>query len=271
MLAGRRVVPRAVPLERVALGLRGVERGHAAVHRAVAGLAVVLLVARPGEAHDGRRPPEGAVGVLEADGDVARGSGLALRQGDAQDGVAGLPAEERAELDPPRGSLLPAGEVVEGLDDGALPRLDHEHGLARGDGERLAHLARHEVGDLHRGLDELEVPAAGVGHPPEERLVEVGAHPERARGHPPAAPLRAPPLDLAVVRDAGVREAVGQEEAPSHRLGRQVLDDLLEPRRQPPSRSVWPRGAMRATARDAASRASAVACVVGTTTWMWSS
>ena len=46
--------------------------------------------------------------------------------------------------------------------------------------ERLAHLARHEVCDLHRGLDELVVPAAGVGHAAQERLVEVGAHPEGA-------------------------------------------------------------------------------------------
>ncbi len=72
------------------------------------------------------------------------------------------------------------------------------------------------------------------------------------------------------VTPAFARPSVRRRQRPTASADR-CSTTCSQPRRQPPSRSVWPRGAMRATARDAASRASAVACVVGTTTWMWSS
>jgi hypothetical protein len=71
------------------------------------------------------------------------------------------------------------------------------------------------------------VAAAGVGHAAEERLVEVGPQAEGRGDDAPLPPGRALPHDLAVVRDAAVGEAVGQEEAAPHGLGREVLGDLL--------------------------------------------
>ena len=61
----------------------------------------------------------------------------------------------------------------------------------------------------------------------------------------------APPHDLVVVRDAGVREAVGQEEAAPHRLGRELLDDLLA---APPPAALEVGRAARLDAGHGASR-----------------
>ena len=48
-------------------------------------------------------------------------------------------------------------------------------------GEQFAELAREEVGDLLRLLDEVEVATAGLGHPGEKLLIEVSADAECAR------------------------------------------------------------------------------------------
>ena len=109
----------------------------------------------------------------------------------------------------------------------ASARVDQQHCLAGSDRQSLADLARHEVRDLHRGPDELEVPASRFGHATQQRFVEVGAHAERGGDHAPVPPHRRAAHDLVVVRHARVREAVGQEQAAAHLLDRQVLDHLL--------------------------------------------
>ena len=179
-LRGSLEVSGAVAFERVSFGSGGVEGRHAPVHRTVARLDVVLFFRRIRELEAGARLAECAVGVLQADGHVVRVPRFSLREGDAYDGLNGLAAEQGADLDPPRCAVFAAREIVEGFDDRTLPRFDHQHHLADRDRQGLAHLARHEVGDLHGRLDELEVAAAGVGHAAQQGLVEVGADAEGA-------------------------------------------------------------------------------------------
>ena len=221
------VVALAVPLEGVALRSGGVEHGHQPIDGSVSGRRVALLLAGPGEAQRGARVAERAVLVQGADGHVAGLPRFTFGEAHPQDGLERLAALERADRHAPQGALLPAGEVVERLDDGARAGVDHEDRLAHGRGERLAHLARDEVGDLHGRLDELEVAAAGVGHAAQHLLVEVGADAEGRGDDVPVAPAGALADDLHEVGHARVREAVGQEQAAADGVLRQVLGDLL--------------------------------------------
>ena len=70
--------------------------------------------------------------------------------------------------------------------------------------------------------------------------------PNVRRDHAPLAPRRAPAHDLVVVRDrrAFARPSVRRRQRPTASAD-SCSTTCSQPRRQPPSRSVWPRGAMR--------------------------
>ena len=145
-------------------------------------------------ARTGERP----VAILDPHLHLADVPDLARRERDADDGVDAIwPEKRRAELDAPRVPGARARELVQRLDDGALPRFDDEHDVAGGDGERLAHLAGDELGDLRRALDEVEVAAARLGDAGEEDLVEVRADAEGRRRDAAAAHGRDARDDLA--------------------------------------------------------------------------
>ena len=223
-------LPCTVQLEGAPAGLGGVERRDAAVHDAVALLAVVLAVAGVGERHHPVRTGERPVAIVDPHLHLADVPDLAHRERDADDGVDRLAGEETAELDAPRVPGARARELVQRRDDGALPCFDHEHDVAGGDGERLAHLAADELGDLRGALDEVEVAAAGLGEPREEHLVEVGADAEGRGGDAAAAHGRHARDDLVVVGEAGVGEAVGQQEAAADRVVAERPRDLVAAR-----------------------------------------
>ena len=75
--------------------------------------------------------------------------------------------------------------------------------------------------------DEVEVAAAGVGHALEQRLVEVGADAEGARGDAAVAQLAREPLELRVVDDPDVGEAVGEQQDAVDAVGGEAARDLL--------------------------------------------
>ena len=209
---------------------------------------------------------QGALAILDTHVNLAGRAWRPSGQGEAQDRVQHLSAEQRAELDPPGVALPRAREVVQRLDERALPRLDHEHDVAGGDGERLADLGPDELGDLRRPFDEVEVAAARLGQLGEECLVEVGAHAESGGGDPALPQRRRLRDDLLGGGDPHVGEPVGQQQAAAHGVVAQRPAHLLAPGE--PAR-VQVRAAAIADAGDplfGRRLASGVARLEGTTT-----
>ena len=163
-------------------------------------------------------------------------------------------------------------ERRQGVDPDPVRDDELEHDLAGDDLQRLPHLARDVVAHLRHVADEVEVAAAGVGHALEQGLVEVGADAERAGRDAPVAELVREPLELGVVDDPDVREAVGEQQDAVHAVGGEVA--------RPPARSrsasrrggsVLPRASTVRSRSAARARSAVDATDDGTTTSSWSS
>ena len=117
---------------------------------------------------------------------------------------------------------LPAsrtGEPVQRRHRDGVWRVDCDGDVARDDFERLSKLSRQAIGNLHWRFDVVEVAAARSRQSFEHQFIEVGAKPHRGRGNATLPQLFGMGRERALIGDAGVREAIAEQQAARH-LGR---------------------------------------------------
>ncbi len=215
---------------------------HLAIHHHVARLRAIGLIGRHAPA-DGLRPGQHTVAIGHRHLDGPRVALVPRRETQGDDEAQLLARHQVAEADLDATRHGRGRERAERLRLHPAGQQQGQRDAARHDGEQFAQLARQQVRDLGRLLDEVEAAAPGVGHPAQQSFVEIGAHAEGGRRDAALPQDRARRArQLVVIRHPRVRQAVGEQQAAPHRVRRQARGGLVAPGQPAP---VQVRGAPR--------------------------